>query len=122
MKKPSVIPRLSVAEYITAQLDLCGKLQSEVAREAGFGSANVVTMIKQGKTKLPMAKVGVFAKAIGVDPLYMFQLVMSEYDPGTWEMISEYILKQPFISQNELEILEIVRTAKVINPTSTKAQ
>lgn len=108
--------KITVAEYITAKIDLCGKSQMEIAREAGFSKPNIITMIKQGKTKLPMAKIGVVAKAMGVDPLFMFQLCMNEYDPETWAAISEYILKQPFVTANEMEIIELVRSSKVPNP------
>lgn len=109
-------PRLTVAEYITAQLDLCGKSQMEIAREAGFGKPNIITMIKQGKTKLPMSKIGPIAASMGIDPLHLFQLCMAEYDPDTWESINKYVLKQPFVSANELEIIELLRTSKVTNP------
>lgn len=114
--------KITVAEYITAQIDLCGKSQLEISREAGFQKPNIITMIKQGKTKLPMAKIGVVATSLGVDPLFMFQLCMSEYDPETWATISEYILEQPFVTANEMEIIELVRSSKVPNPKVRTAE
>lgn len=107
---------ITVAEYLTQQIGLCGKTQSEIAREAGFGKPNIITMLKQGQTKLPIAKVGPMAAALGVDPLYLFKLTMQEYEPETWQILQESVLKQPAITQNEMEIIEVIRQGNVINP------
>lgn len=109
--------RPTVAEYLTAQIDLCGKAQLEIAKECGFGNANIITMFKQGKSKLPVSRIGAIAKALNVDALYLFTLVMSQYEPETWQVIEESIFKQPLLSRNELEIIEVLRESKVINPT-----
>lgn len=105
----------SVAEYINWQINLCGKSQIEIAKETGFDKPNIITMIKQGKTKLPMEKIGKFAKAIEVDPIHLFKLCMSEYWPDTWSEIQR-ILGQPALTVNEMEIIETVRQSNVVNP------
>lgn len=109
-------PRVSVAEYLTQQIDLCGKTQLEIARECGFDKPNIITMFKQGKSKLPIGRIAVMAKALGVDPLHLYALCMSEYEPETWAAIQESVLKQPVITQNEREILDLIRSANVVNP------
>jgi transcriptional regulator with XRE-family HTH domain len=103
---------MSVAEYISLQLEACGKAQREVAEQAGFEKPNMITMIKQGKTKLPLAKVGPMARALGVDPIYLFQLAMSEYLPETWEAI-EALRDQPLLTENELEVVGAMRSANL---------
>lgn len=110
-KKPA-----TVAEYLTAQIDLSGKTQLQIARECGFDKPNIITMFKQGKSKLPISRIGRMAKALGVDPLHLFNLAMSEYEPDTWPVIQQEILKQPLLTQNEIEIVELVRSANVVNP------
>lgn len=115
-KAPLRLAKVTVAEYLNAQIDLCGKTQLEIARECGFEKPNIITMFKQGKSKLPLSRVGVMAKALGVDPVYLFALVMSEYEPETWRVINEGILQQPLLTSNELEIIEIVRASNVPNP------
>lgn len=114
--KPHKVNAPTVAEYLTAQIELCGKPQHELAREIGYTNPNVITMLKQGRTKLPLGRVGAIAKALGVDPLYLFSIVMNEYEEGTWASIQNVVLKQPFVSSNEMEIIELVRTSKVVNP------
>lgn len=106
MSKPK---RISVAEYLTQQINICGKSQKEIADEVGYEKPNVITMFKQGKTKLPINKVGAFAKALGIDPLHLLRIAMSEYTRETWDVIEELIGKS-LVTQDELAVLEIIRT------------
>lgn len=112
--RPTAKPK-SVAEYLSWQINLCGKKQLEIAEEVGFPKPNVINMIKQGKTKLPLDKIGRFAKAIEVDPVHLFKLCMQEYMPETWREI-ERMMSQPVLTTNELEFIEIIRESNVINP------
>lgn len=105
----------NVAEYISWQIQLCGKSQTEIAQQAGFDKPNVITMIKQGKTKVPLAKIAVLAKALEIDPVYFFRLVVGEYMPDLMEIIQQ-ITGGTIVSKNELEFLEVIRSAKVPNP------
>lgn len=106
----------TVAQYLEMQFNLCGKSQIEIATECGFPKPNILSMIKQGKTKLPISKIAVMAKSLGVDPLHLFKLCMQEYEPANWEAIQETILKQPVITANEMEIIRVIRKSNVINP------
>jgi transcriptional regulator with XRE-family HTH domain len=105
----------SVAEYVALQLHLCGKAQTQVAEEVGFDKPNVITMIKQGKTKVPLSKIGKMARALEVDPVFFFKLVMAEYMPDVLDVITS-ITNQPIITGNELEFIKVIRSAKVVNP------
>lgn len=120
--KKSAGNRPTVAEYLTAQIALRGKAQLEIAREMGYENANIITMLKQGKSGLPLFRIGKLAESLGVDPVYLFTLCMSEYHPETWETMQQYILKQPMVTQNELEILEVVRSSKIPNPKLRTAE
>ena len=112
--KPVSKPR-SVAEYIDWQVNLCGKSQKQIAEEAGFPKPNIITMFKQGTTKVPLEKIGKLAKALEVDPVHLLKLCLREYLPDTDAEI-ENIFGQPVLSQNELELIEVIRSAKVENP------
>ena len=114
-RKPSHA-RPTVADYLTAQIDLCGKPQQDIAKECGYEKPNIITMLKQGKSKVPLGRVPALAKALGVDPLHFFSIVMAEYEPETWAAIQASVLKQPFVSANEMEIIKLVRTSNVMNP------
>jgi transcriptional regulator with XRE-family HTH domain len=105
----------NVAEYISMQLHLCGKSQTQIAEEVGFEKPNVITMIKQGKTKVPLNKIGSMAKALEVDPVFFFRMVMNEYMPDLMDMIAA-ITNQPIITSNEMDFIHVIRSSKVVNP------
>jgi len=81
----------NVARFVAGRITETGKLQREIAEESGFDSLNVITMIRQGRTKVPLAKVGVFARALDTDPFKFLQMCMSEYQPDTWQAIEPYL-------------------------------
>jgi hypothetical protein len=105
----------SVSEYITWQIALCGKPQIDIAKEAGFDKPNIVTMIKQGKTKVPLNKIGSMAKALEIDPVFFFKMCVKEYMPDLMEIITA-ITNQPVITNNEMEFIEVIRSSDVSNP------
>lgn len=120
--KPAPPPK-SVADYIAGQIHLSGRSQKDLSDEIGFGRPNMLTMIKRNDCKLPMSKVGVIAKALNIDALFLFKLCMAEYEPQTWAMIQSMVLKQPLVTQNEMEIINLIRSkAKVQNPRLRTAE
>ncbi|MEJ7805265.1 MAG: helix-turn-helix transcriptional regulator [Telluria sp.] len=114
-KQSTKRPSMDVANYISAMIDLSQKSQKQIAEEVGFAKPNMITMIKQGKTKLPIGKVGALARSLGLDPQHLFKMVMEEYEPATWEGI-ESIFSQPFVSENEMEIILTIRDSGMVNP------
>jgi hypothetical protein len=103
-KKPTV------AEYLAAQIALSGKSQADIAREVGYDRGNVVNMMKQGTLKLPITKVGPFAKALGVDPVHLLRLTLGEYMPETMAAMEE-IVGRALVTENEQRMLEVIRKA-----------
>lgn len=101
--------RLTVAEYLTKAIELSGKTQREVAREVGYEKPNVVSMMKQGQTRVPLEKAPLFARACGVDPSFFLRLVLEEYHPQAYEVIRDTV-GEP-LTRNERELLAIYRRA-----------
>lgn len=97
-----------VAKFVSERIRMTGKKQVEIAEEAGFDQPNVITMIKQGKTKLPLAKVGLMAKALEVDPTHLLKMCLEEYQPDTWMAISPYM--EDMVTADEMKILRAIRT------------
>lgn len=97
-----------VAIFVKQRIQSLGKKQTLIAQEAGFEKPNVITMIKQGKTKLPLAKVGVMAKALETDPIHLLKLCLSEYQPETWEAISP--LFDELLTKDEMVLINSFRS------------
>lgn len=100
--------RITVAEYLTQQLNVCGKTQKEIAEEVKYDKPNIITMFKQGKTRVSINKVPAFAKALGVDEVHFLRLTMSEYMPETWEVI-ESVLGDSILSESERDLVKLLR-------------
>jgi AraC-like DNA-binding protein len=100
--------KVTVAQYIEQMIALSDKSQKEIAQECGYSNPNIMSMFKQGLTKLPINKVAPFAKAVGADPVHLLRLVMQEYMPETWESI-EGIVGQSLISPEEFAAVKAIR-------------
>lgn len=107
----------NVAELLSFQIEAINKTQAEIATEVGFERPNVITMIKQGKTKLPIAKIGPMARALGLDPVFLFGFVMREYHPETWDAI-ESMYSQPVMTANEMAIIRALRASGKLPKTA----
>ncbi|MDP3195340.1 hypothetical protein [Tabrizicola sp.] len=52
--------------------------QAEIASEAGFPNANMMTFLKNGRNKVPLDRVPSHAKALEVDPAYLMRLALDQ--------------------------------------------
>lgn len=102
--------RMTVAGFITRCIELSDKSQRQIAAEAGFDNPNVLTMIKQGLTKVPLRRIGTLARALNIAPAHLMRLVMSEYMPDTWAAVEE-VLGGTMLTKNERELVACYRQA-----------
>ena len=107
--KTEPTPR-SVAEFIADRLAAVDKTQKQIANECGFENPNIITMFKQGLTKLPINRIGPLAKALEVDPAHLLRLALLEYMPDTWETI-EQTLQSTLLTANELDLIRAFRVS-----------
>jgi transcriptional regulator with XRE-family HTH domain len=80
-------PISPTAIYFTQAIDASGLTQREVARRAGFAKPNVISMMKHGGTKIPIARIPDLARALDVDPREFLATAMEEYQPEIWKVI-----------------------------------
>ena len=78
--KSSASPKSPAAQLIRRRIhELQGrKSQAEIAAEAGFKSPNMLSMIKDGKVKLPIERAVSLAKALECDPMKLVRMVLDE--------------------------------------------
>lgn len=100
--------RTTVADFIADRLATSDKTQREIAQECGFEFPNIITMFKNGSTKLPLNRIGALAKALDADPAHLLRLAMYEYMPDTWEAI-ENIMQSTVLTANELALIRSYR-------------
>ena len=117
MSTTARIPRKAPAEttskvawFLTSAVETSGKTQKEIAREVGFGKPQIITMMKQGDTKIPLHRIPALAKALDVDAKQFMRLALKEYRPEEYESIVTAFSRE-IVTDNEVLILEAVRKA-----------
>ncbi len=98
-----------VARFITERIEATAKLQKDVATIAGFDKPNMITMIKQGRSRLPLDKVGPMAMALETDPVALLQMCLEEYQPKTWEAIAPFM--ETVLTEDERRLLASLRAS-----------
>ncbi|MDF2231266.1 helix-turn-helix transcriptional regulator [Albimonas sp. CAU 1670] len=78
----------SVQATFAAMLEDSGKTQKAIALEVGLDRRNVISMMKTGDMKVPIDRASALARACGADPAAFTRLVVQEYMPEVWEMLS----------------------------------
>lgn len=113
--RSNAIGASTVAKYLSNKIESSGIKQSDLAHQIGYSKPNIITMFKQGLTKLPISKVKVTAEALNVDPVHLLRLVLEEYQPETLESIEEIVGYA--VSDNEMKVVELLReTTKDADP------
>jgi hypothetical protein len=81
--------------------------QFEIAEELGYEYPNIITMFKQGKTKVPIEKIPLLAKILKIDPNALLMKYLREYDPVLLKVIEKHF--GAIVTQNEINIINEVR-------------
>lgn len=95
--------------FISTLIDGSGKSRKEIAMQAGLGQANMISMLKKGGTKLPLAKIGTFAKAVNTDPVQLAHMCLREYHPNVWDVMNS--LLEPAVTSDEIRMIKALRAA-----------
>ena len=96
-----------VAAFITSLIENSGKTRKEIADQAGLGKPNMISMLKTGETKLPLAKLGSFAKAVHTDPAQLLKLCLTEYYPDVWVAIQDHL--DSAVTTDEMRVIRALR-------------
>lgn len=96
------------------------KSQAEIATEAGFGNANMMSMLKAGSVRLPLDRVPALAVALETDPVHLFLLAIEQLAGDTTAMAFQKIFGT-VVTENELDWVRAVREASDgTNPSLTR--
>jgi hypothetical protein len=69
-----------VADLIGARIDLMAprKTQKQPAKEMGFKSANMLSMLRTGDAKVPFSRLSIIAEVLELDPALLLRLHLCE--------------------------------------------
>ena len=106
--------RISVAEYLTVLIDESEKTQRQISAELGYENANIITMFKQGLTRIPLSMVGPIANALEIDAGDFLAMVMNEYIPETFKALGPTLLGLT-LTREEYEMINMFRILQEIH-------
>lgn len=95
------------SDFLANQIEVSGVPQKEIAAQLEYDKPNIITMFKQGATKVPISKIEPLAKCLGVDPIRMLKMAMKEYMPETLSAIES--IMGIMLNKNEQEIIVNLR-------------
>lgn len=109
------------SSYLAAQIDASEKTQREIALALGYARPNLITMFKQGLTKVPIEKVPALAKILGLDLVHLLTFALREYQPEILKTIQSNV--GCVVTHNEYAVVEAIRgVTRDANPKFTKEQ
>lgn len=86
------------------------KSQRDIAIEAGFVNPNMMSLLKSGRTKMPLDRVPALAKALDCDARRLFLLALQQGGNETTLSAVEKIFGT-VVTRNEVEWIEEIRDA-----------
>jgi lambda repressor-like predicted transcriptional regulator len=102
---------MTVVEYFNAQLEERQMSLAQLSRDIdGELLPNMLSMIRRGKVKMPRERIPSIAKALGVDPFFMWRMATQEYEPEEWTAFHETFGE--VLTKNEAEIIRWYRRQK----------
>jgi hypothetical protein len=86
---PAKPPRF--VRHIDCLINVTEKTQRQIALEMGYDRSNIISMFKQGQTRVPPDRVPALADALGVDRAELMIMWLEDYAPATLEVIEASI-------------------------------
>jgi hypothetical protein len=72
---------MKVNQLLEIALEHSKKSQKQVALECGFAKPNIMTMLKQGQTRIPLTRIPALAGALELDARDLMEACLNEYHP-----------------------------------------
>lgn len=102
--------KLDVAQFLSEMIDKSGKTQIDIAAEVGLPNPNMVSMLKTGRSKIPLQRAPALARAIGIEPRDLVSRCLEAYEPELYELVAEHAAGM-LVSRFELRLLKVIRAA-----------
>ena len=106
----------TVSRYLEEILALSGRSQKDIATDCGYVNANIISMFKQGRTRLPIEKVRAIARATQSDPARLLRVVLKAYHPQIWKTIQELIGRDHLLTDGEIALIAHLRDIGATDP------
>ena len=112
-------PPTIVSALISAGIDkMAPKMnQRELATAMGFGTPNMLSMMRTGATKVPFIKIPIIAAVLDIDPALLFRMRLREEWPEFEQVVFEIF--GGVMTRNERDWVEFFDDVGLPNLTSS---
>ena len=107
-------PTSPTALHLFNAIERSPKTQREIAKEAGFTTPNVLSMMKSGETKVPVQRIPALARALDISPGVFINIALQEYHPELHTVLSAHY--GIGLSRPEQVLLEVYDEAQHTTP------
>lgn len=104
-----IIKRQSIKEFVTDAIAASDKSQKEIADEMGLDNANLITMWKNGSSRVPPNRILSLANALEVDAWFFLRLALLEYYPQLYAIIEKVAPSPLILTKNEIAMIKSFR-------------
>lgn len=113
-------PGYELADWLNRNLDrLTDKTNEEIATELGYTRPNIISMWRTGRTRIALERLRPLSKILGVDMVTLLPMWLEQYiDREGYEEIKK--AGKRIVSEDEAEIIDIVRAAHDHGPISSE--
>lgn len=112
-------PTSQTARHLSDAIASSPKTQKEIAREAGFASQNMLSMMKTGEAKVPIDRINGLSLALGIAPATFIKIALNEYPPDLYQVIHDHF--GIGLSMSERTLLEVFDEAQHATPFNLDA-
>ncbi len=95
------------AMMLTKAIEDSDLTQREIADRVGFKNANIISMLKNAETRVPLERIPALANTLGMDEREFLMVAIEEYHPGVHEVLVD-VMGVP-LSDAELAIITMFR-------------
>ncbi|MEW9919517.1 helix-turn-helix domain-containing protein [Marimonas sp. MJW-29] len=107
-------PTSPTARHLYDAIEASSKTQKEIAKDAGFASPNILSMMKRGETKVPISRIPSLSQALDIDPGEFINIALHEYDPELHAVLMEHY--GAGLTLAERTLLEVYDEAQHVAP------
>ncbi|MBO9395827.1 hypothetical protein J7400_03980 [Shimia sp. R9_2] len=98
------------ATMLAQAIDASDMTQKEISDRIGMNNANVISMMKQGITRVPLGRIPALSETLQINAQTFLMTAIEEYHPGTHEVLVD-VLGLP-LSDTEMRLLSLLRTTE----------
>lgn len=103
-------PTYELAEWLNANIERrTDKTNEELAGEMGYARANIISMWRTGKSRIPLERLPDLSRLLNVSLAELLPMWMEQYAPQMRVEIAQLFTR--LVSKNEWEVIQAMREA-----------